>query len=42
MSTKNYFTKNAAFNAVNHVGEYEYEIDLPSQKKKMKNIDESI
>ena len=41
MDNKNYFTKNAAFNAVNHAGEYEYEIDLPNQKA-MQNIGESI
>ena len=29
MHNKHNFTKNAAFNAVNQVGEYEYEIDLP-------------
>ena len=42
MQNKNYFTKNAAFNAVNHAGEYEYEIDLPNQNKGLQNIGESI
>ena len=41
MQNKNYFTKNAAFNAHNHAGEYEYEIDLP-QNKALQNIGESI
>lgn len=43
MQNKHNFTKNAAFNAVNQVGEYEYEIDLPKQNNgNVQNIGESI